>query len=542
MKELQNLNGIHFLPIGGCSEIGMNLYAYICDNQWLLVDMGIGFSNDFGRSLVLPDISILNNKNVKALILTHAHEDHIGAIPHLWEKIRCPIYATNFTAEMVMHKAFEYQIEKDLMIIRSEIGHPFDIGAFNIEFINVAHSTAEACALAIKTKDGTIVHSGDWRIDENPVLGAKTDEEKFKRLGDEGVLAFVCDSTNVFKEDQSSSERSVRENLIQIVQKYHGRKVAITCFASNVARIETCYKAACATGRKMVVVGRSLKRIEKVARAAGYFSDLPAFYTENDLKNFKDHEVLLICTGSQGERNSALYKIAYDMHTDVQLSHPDVLLFSSRIIPGNEKTVVSLQNELIKKGVTVINDHHYDIHASGHPCVADLKRVYSLLRPEIVIPMHGDARNLQRQMEVANSCGIQKTILPEDGSLIKIDPQGATKVCNIPSKILALEGNRLVPNESHIFKQREELSNNGVLFISVKNTPKELRVVDMTALGVYDDEAYIYDDIASAIQLGYTGRSRNQDKKWLERNIIKTAQKTIARTTGARPNIMVHFV
>ncbi|MDR2795038.1 MAG: ribonuclease J, partial [Holosporaceae bacterium] len=387
------INGLNFISVGGCSEIGMNLYAYVLDDQWILVDMGLGFDNTLGRELLVPspEILIKNKSKIKALFITHSHEDHIGAIPYIWSMVECPIYGRSFAIEMMRDKIKQFNIENDIPFIKVAPGAPISVGDFVVEYIPVAHSTPESSALAIKTPKGLVIHTGDWRLDDEPVLGPKTDEKKLKEFGDSGVTALVCDSTNVFRDKKFGSEKEVRKNLIQIVKKHKKSRILITCFASNLARLESCYIAAKESGRQMVVAGRSLKKIEKVAKLSGYLTTLPAFLDEKKANALNPANVLLVCTGSQGEHNSALAKIVYDTHQNIKLQEGDVVIFSSRVIPGNEKSVLEIQNALTEKGVKIIMDTDYEIHASGHPSREELVYLYDLTRPQVLIPIHGES-------------------------------------------------------------------------------------------------------------------------------------------------------
>lgn len=480
--------GLEFICFGGCSEIGMNLYAYIYEDQWILVDMGMGFSNKLGQELIVPspEMLIKNKLKIKALVITHSHEDHIGAIPYLWPMIECPIYGRPFALEMIKDKLIQFSLDKKVPMIRVTTNKEIKIGKFIIEYIPVAHSTPESSAILIKTPYETVVHTGDWRLDNNPVLCTKTDEETLQKIGDNGVDALVCDSTNVFQEEQTSSEDAVRTGLIDLIKQHKKSRVLVTCFASNVARLETCYLAAKATNRELVTVGRSLKKIEKVARAAGYLADVPAFLDDRKAASLSPSKVLLVCTGSQGEQNSALNKIANECHKTIHLEKGDVLIFSSRVIPGNERSVLNIQNALARKGVKIITSSEYNIHASGHPSKADLYRLYDLVKPKALIPIHGENIHLYRHEEIATEYGIKNVIVPSDGSKIRITPDGAKLVATLDVDMLAVDGHNLLPVSGTVYKEREKLSTNGVFSIVLKNTKGVLKMLDFNHFGVFE--------------------------------------------------------
>ena len=489
-KKSKGLTGLNFISIGGCSEIGMNLYAYIYNDQWILVDMGMGFDSNLGRELIVPspDELIKNKSKIKALFITHSHEDHIGAIPYLWPMIECPIYARPFAIEMIRSKLEEFDLAQEVPLIKVSLHQKeIKVGPFGVEFISVAHSTPESCAFAIRTPEGTVIHSGDWRIDNDPVLGSKTDEKKLKAYGEKGVLALVCDSTNVFKEESYRTEKEVRNNLIDLVKQHKGHRILITCFASNLARLESCYCAAKESGRKLVVAGRSLKKIERVAKAAGYFSDIPAFYGDKSIKDFDPAEVLIVCTGSQGEMSSALNKIANDAHRYIKLDRDDVVIFSSRTIPGNEKAVSEIQNLMVEKGVQIVTDLDYDIHASGHPSREELEHLYKLVNPKILIPIHGERMHLHKQAEIAEKVGIKNILIPRDGYVINISKDGAKVVQEKESKVLAVDGTQLIPMDGNIYKSRGKLSTDGVVSLCVKHSKGIFKLVGIDYVGIFED-------------------------------------------------------
>lgn len=550
-KKSKDLTGFNFISIGGCSEIGMNLYAYIYNDQWVLVDMGMGFDSTLGKELIVPspDELIKNKSKIKALFITHSHEDHIGAIPYLWPMIECPIYARPFAIEMIRDKLEAFRLAKDAPLIKAALNRKIKIGNFNIEFISVAHSTPESSALAIQTPEGTIIHSGDWRIDDDPVLGMKTDEKKLQVYGKKGVLALICDSTNAFKQEHYGTEREVRQNLIDLVKQHKGRRILITCFASNLARLESCYYAAKESGRKLVVAGRSLKKIERIAKTAGYFSDIPAFYDDKSIKSFDPAEVLLVCTGSQGEVSSALTKIANDAHKHIRLGCDDVVIFSSRTIPGNEKAVLEIHNLLIEKGVRIVTDFDYDIHASGHPSKEELEHLYALIKPKILIPIHGERIHLHKQAEIAERIGINDILVPHDGYVINISQDGAKIIQKNENKMLAVDGTQLIPLDGNIYKSREKLSTDGVVSLCIKYSKGIFKLMSIDFVGIFEESEQqemkdVQVDIESEIKLSLESiiQGRTLDEKKAKDMIKKIVKTVFVNHRGKKPVVITHII
>jgi ribonuclease J len=411
-----------FLPLGGAGEIGMNLNLFAHDGQWLMVDLGITFGDRLGVDIITPDPAFIveRKESLVGLILTHAHEDHVGAVPYLWPLLQCPVYATPFTASILRQKLKDKPWGKKVPIIEVPLSSTVQVGKFSVEFITLTHSIPEPNAVAITTPLGTILHTGDWKIDANPLVGEVTDHSRLTELGDQGVLAMVCDSTNVFTEGTSGSEGCVRNELISLVGKHPEGRVVVACFASNVARLETAAVAARANGRQPVLVGRSLIRMEEAARQNGYLKDIPPFLNEETAQILPKNKVLLIATGSQGEPRSALARIASGQHPVIDLEAEDTVIFSSRMIPGNERSISALQNRLVLQGIKVITAHEEDIHVSGHPARDELLQMYAWVRPQILVPVHGEARHLQEQANLGLASGIPKAVIPENGTLIHL--------------------------------------------------------------------------------------------------------------------------
>ncbi len=463
-----------FLPLGGAGEIGMNLNLYCYDGQWLMVDLGITFADDTipGIDVVLPDPRFIveHRDDLLGIVLTHAHEDHLGAVPYLWTQLRCPVYATPFTAEVLRRKlaggdGMMAGIE-DLVITEVPLGGSLTLGPYEIEFISLTHSIPEPNALAIKTPAGTVLHTGDWKIDPDPLVGAVTDEAALRRWADDGVLAMVCDSTNVFRDGESGSEADVRANLIELIGGLTGR-VAVGCFASNVARVATIAAAAEAAGRHVALVGRSLWRITEAARVTGYLEDLPPLLTDRDGGLLPPDKVLYLCTGCQGEPRAALSRIASNNHPHITLGEGDTVIFSSKIIPGNELAINRLQNRLIGLGVEIMTEDDHDIHVSGHPCRDELAQMYRWVKPRISVPVHGEARHLLEHARYARTLQVPESVVVENGDLLRLAPGPAEVVDHVHSGRLLVDGKRLLSTESDVIRARRRLMNNGVAFVTL---------------------------------------------------------------------------
>ncbi|MDG2033350.1 MAG: ribonuclease J, partial [Rhodospirillales bacterium] len=418
-----------FVPLGGTEEIGMNFNLYglgVPDqHDWLIIDLGITFGDDStpGVDVIVPDPAFIKErrKNLLGIVLTHGHEDHIGAVPYLWRKFRCPVYATPFTAALLRKKMEMDDADSSIDIIEVPLKEKFNVGPFSLELITLTHSMPEPNALAVRTPLGTIFHTGDWKFDPDPVIGEVSDFERLQALGDEGVLASIGDSTNVFVDGVSGSEAPLRENLTEIIGKCTGQ-VAVACFASNVARLQTIFEAATANGRTVCFVGRSLWRINAAARETGYLTDLPPFLEASQAIDLAKDQVLYICTGSQGEPRAALTRIAAGDHRDVTLGDGDTVIFSSRIIPGNDRAIGRLQNRLAMKGVQIISENNDSVHVSGHPARDELIKMYQMIRPQIAIPVHGEPRHLLKHVALAKQCQVPETVLVQNGSIVRLAP------------------------------------------------------------------------------------------------------------------------
>ena len=416
-----------FCPLGGSGEIGMNLNLYAYgkpENQkWIIVDVGVTFADDSvpGIDLIYPDPGFIVDKkdDVLGIILTHAHEDHIGAIAHIWPKLKCNIYATPFTAVLVREKFKEKKIDITSNLKIVELNGSLNLEPFNIEFVTLTHSILEPNGLKIKTPSGVVLHTGDWKCDPNPLIGNKIDEDKLKQIGDEGVLAMICDSTNVFSMGRSGSEMDVRKNMLKHNSKIK-KRVIVTSFASNVARMESVFYCAEKTGRQISLVGRSMHRIFKAARECGYLKNVIDPIDPRDAKNISREKIIYLCTGSQGEPMGAMMRIANYVHPDVFIERGDSVIFSSKIIPGNEKKLYKLHNQLVREGIEVISEENEFIHVSGHPNREDLKDMYQWVRPKSIIPVHGEHRHMIEHAKFAKEMQIPFTVKVENGDIVKL--------------------------------------------------------------------------------------------------------------------------
>jgi ribonuclease J len=459
-----------FVPLGGAGEIGMNLNLYGLDDAWVMVDLGITFADDRlpGIEVVMPDPAFIveRREQLLGIVLTHAHEDHIGAVPYLWSRLRCPIYATPFTASILRRKLEEVGLVKEAAITVVPLSGRFSLGPFEFELITLTHSIPEPNAVAIRTPLGTILHTGDWKIDPDPLVGPVTDVAALRRVGEEGVLAMVCDSTNVLRSGVSGSEADLRKSLSELVARGKQR-VAIACFASNLARLETIAAAAEANGRHAALVGRSLWRFYEAALENGYLKGVPRFLGDAEAGFLPRDKVVLAMTGSQGEPRSALARVVAGDHPHIVLEAGDTAIFSSRIIPGNERAIFRLQSALARMGVEIITEHDEFVHVSGHPARDELAEMYAWVRPRIAVPVHGEARHLIEHARFARECQVREAVVVANGDILRLAPGPAEIVGQAPAGRLALDGNALVPAEGELVKSRKRMIWHGAAVATV---------------------------------------------------------------------------
>ncbi|WP_032112299.1 ribonuclease J [Candidatus Paracaedibacter symbiosus] len=536
-----------FLPLGGSGEIGMNLNLYGYDDQWLMVDLGITFGDRLGIDIITPDPEFIASRREKlvGLVLTHAHEDHVGAIPYLWPELQCPIYATPFTAHVVRQKIKEYSWAKKVEIHEIQLNTHVDIGKFGVEFISLTHSIPEPNALAITTPLGTVMHTGDWKIDPEPLVGKATNHTRLQEWGDRGILAMVCDSTNVFSEGNSGSEDAVRTELIDLLGRHSDSRIIFSCFSSNIARVETAIKIAHHHNRKVCLVGRSLERMVEAARQSGYLQDIGSFIDETTAMQLPPQAVMIISTGSQGEPRSVLARVAGDQHPLIKLDNRDVVVFSSRVIPGNEKAIANLQNNLVRKGVSIITSHEEDIHVSGHPAREELKQMYEWVRPHVLIPVHGEFRHMQEQAELGLECGIPKVVVPENGTIVCLEKDQPQVINSVPVGRLGYDGNRLIPMQSPLVKERSKLSFQGVVFVTLVldragqvAKPPLLSIMGITTGG--EEQEHLERDMNRTIRQVINNGYKNTDSL---ANELKVGIRRICNNwIGKKPPVNVHIV
>jgi len=462
-----------FLPLGGSNEIGMNLNAYgfgpADDRKWIVVDVGVTFgdSSTPGVDVIVPDPSYLEGEDILGIVLTHAHEDHIGALGWLWPRLKAPLYATPFTAFLIREKLRDAGLLDEVELNEVELGGSITLGDFDITFVTITHSIPEPNGLAIKTPLGTVLHTGDWKIDADPVIGERTDVETIRRLGDEGVLAMVCDSTNVFVDGVAGSEADVKVALAELIGSLKG-KVAVGCFASNVARVDSVIRAAEACGRRVCLAGRSMQRITSAAKSVGLLQDVQPFIDMSEAGYFPDDSILYLCTGSQGEARAALGRIAQGDHPHLTLGKGDHCIFSSRQIPGNELAIGRMQDQLAERGVRLYTERdHPGIHVSGHPCRDELKQMYQWARPRIAVPTHGQRRHLIEHCNLAKDMQTPEAVALRNGDLLRLAPGMAEIIDEVPSGRLFVDGGLLTPEGSDALRERKLASVVGVLVVAV---------------------------------------------------------------------------
>jgi ribonuclease J len=543
--------GLYFLPLGGSGEIGMNLNLYRYGGKWLMVDLGVTFGDDSmpGVDVVAPDPSFIveNREDLLGLVLTHAHEDHLGAVPYLWPLLRCPIYATGFTASFLRRKLAETDFAREVPLHTIEQGSTLKLGDFEIELLHITHSIPEPNALAIRTPAGTVLHTGDWKLDPAPVLGPVTDEAAFRRVGSEGVLALVGDSTNAIKDGESGSEESAYHGIAKLV-KEAPKRVVVACFASNVARLESIARAAREAGRECALIGRSLWRIYESARENGYLSDIPPFLSESDAGYVPRERIVLICTGSQGEPRSALARIAADDHPHIVLEEGDWALFSSRAIPGNEKPIGTMQNRLMRLGVKVITDRDAPIHVSGHPCRDELAAMYHWIRPRVSIPVHGEHLHMTAHAELARACQVPFALVPENGQIIRLDlPDGPVVVEHVQAGRWAVDGGRLLPMDGAVVRGRAKLLWNGAVVATVVIDRKGRLMADpkVSAPGLIDPDDpddELAEDLVEAVRGAVAKQPDKAPDGAIAEAARRAARKLVSQRLGKKPAVDVHVV
>ncbi len=544
-----------FCPLGGSGEIGMNmnLFAYgKPDNQkWIIVDLGVTFADDTvpGVDIIYPDPGFIIDKkdDLLGIVLTHAHEDHIGAIAHVWPKLKCKIYATPFTSVLITEKFKEKKIDITGFLKIVELNSKINLDPFKIEFVTLTHSILEPNGLRIQTPAGNILHTGDWKCDPDPLIGGNINSERLKEIGNEGVLVMICDSTNVFSAGRAGSELEVRKNLLKVFQRLK-KRIIVTSFASNVARMETVFYCAEQTGRHISLVGRSMHRIFKAARQCGYLKNVIDPVDPRDAKNISREKIVYLCTGSQGEPMGAMNRIVKYTHPDVFIERNDTVIFSSKIIPGNEKKLYKLHNNLVKEGIEVISEDNEYIHVSGHPNREDLRDMYNWVRPKAVIPVHGEHRHMMEHIEFAKEMQVKYPVQVENGDIVKLYPGEKPEVYDkAPSGRVYLDGKVPVEEDSRSIKERRNISSNGFLEATIMITPKgnihNKPLVTFRGLPVYENDEFVYgleEEIEKTVKTFSLNNTKQQD------NLIDalkiTCRKFSKEKTGKKPLTNINLV
>ena len=537
-----------FCPLGGSGEIGMNmnLYAYGTEEnqKWIIVDMGVTFADDTvpGVDLIYPDAGFIIEKkdDLLGIVLTHAHEDHIGSISHIWPKLKCKIYATPFTAVLIQEKFKEKKIDITNYLKIVDLNSQIKLGPFEIDFVTLTHSILEPNGLSITTPEGVVLHTGDWKVDPNPLIGNKVDEKKLRSIGEKGVIAMICDSTNVFSPGRAGSENDVRESLLKIISNQK-KRVLVTSFASNVARMESIFYIAKQTKRNISLIGRSMHRIYKAARQCGYLKNLIEPVDPRDARKISRDRIILLCTGSQGEPMGALNRIANDVHPDVNIESGDTVILSSKIIPGNEKKLYALQNSIVKRDIEVITEENAFVHVSGHANREDLKDMYQWVKPKCVIPVHGEHRHMKEHINFSKEMQIPFNLKVENGNIIKISKDQKPEIIDqAPTGKVYLDGNVAVSLDSSSIKERKNISVNGLLEITLiitSNGKMKKPVVSFRGIPQEEVSETFKFDLEDEITKTCKSFAINNSKQ--EKNLVDTikqnCRKIIKEKTGKRP-------
>lgn len=540
-----------FLPLGGAGEIGMNLNLYGHDGKWLAIDCGVTFGDDStpGIDVMMPDPSFIQEQRERlvGLVLTHAHEDHLGAVPYLWPRLQCTVYATPFAAAVLRRKLRETSLAGKVPIVELPMSGHVSLTPFDLELVTLTHSIPEPNAVVIRTRMGTVLHTGDWKLDPEPLVGPMTDEAALRKLGEEGVLAMVCDSTNALVPGASGSEAEVRAGLMKLVGGQKGR-VAVACFASNIARLETGAIVAQAHGRHAALVGRSLYRMDEAARETGYLRNIPEFIDERDVGFLPRETVLMICTGSQGEPRSALARIARGQHPHVTLEPGDTVIFSSRQIPGNERAIARLQDDLVRLGVEVVTTGDAFVHVSGHPAREELATMYGWVRPRIAVPVHGEHRHMQAHAALARECQVPESVVVENGQILRLAPGPAEIAGEVQSGRLALDGTMLVPLSGELMKARHKLAFSGTIVATlvIDRAGRLAAPPQLSLPGLVDPEdgADLVEDIEATIRdtVEAADGALRRDDDALREAVRRAVRRTVNDTLGKKPLTDIHLV
>jgi ribonuclease J len=537
---------ILFCPLGGTDEIGVNCYLYHYKGKWLIVDLGIGFADESypGVDLLVPDISFLQSvkSNIVGLVVTHAHEDHLGAVAYLWRELQVPVYTTKFTAAVLQSKLADAGLKDKVKIHEIKENSTFSVKPFDLEFIGLTHSIPEMQSLLIKTDKGNVFHSGDWKLDPDPVVGQKSNEKRLREIGNEGVLAMICDSTNVFVEGHSGSEGELRKSLTDLIASFKKQMVVVTTFASNIARVYSIAKAAEKSGRKVALAGTSLWRMYHAAVSSGYISDAPEFLKPSQIRNYPREDIVVIATGCQGEINATMRKLSRDDHPDFKLAQGDVVIFASKIIPGNEEKIFHLFNQFCKKKVDVLTEKDHFVHVSGHPAKQELAKMYEMVKPQIAIPVHGEPMHIHEHCSFAKKLGVKQTVQVEDGMVVRITADEPGIVGKVPTGKMAIDGNFILAGDSEILKMRRTMRDDGAVFatIIIDKKGKLLKQPLIIAPGVLDsnEDSEYYDMLTEEVREFVQSHNKYSDGD-IENRVRSIIKRFMRSEAGKFPRIFV---
>lgn len=543
-------NTLTIIPIGGLEQIGANCTMIGSGNEWIIVDLGITFYDKLGVEVLTPDITFIqeHQKEIKGIFVTHAHEDHIGAIHHLWQSIKCPVYLTEFPAAVLKQKLTECHWKEEVPINVVNKRQRIEVGSFEIEFVAMSHSILGACGLYVKTPGGTVFHTGDWKIDETPLLGDEVDVERLIQIGKEGVDCLLCDSTNMLTESHIGSEATVRDALERVIAKYEHKRVTVTCFSSNLARIETIFYIARKLKRRVAIVGRSMyKMLDAVAETSYYTpkfrENVSSILTDEEAMSMPAEKVLLICTGSQGEARSALYKLARGENKIVRLGEEDIVIFSSKVIPGNEIGIRDLQNMLLRRGVKIISDDtEEDIHVSGHANKDMVKKLYGWIKPKTLMPVHGDARMLYAQQEFAKKCGIKEILVAESGDVVVYANGTLQKTDHRDMVFNAVDSGSIIPINSIPLRDRLSMSYNGHVCISFVMSGNELvDEPEISVQGINTNKKTLMRIHSGVNQIVRNEVAKSHDMDDMKRDISYSVRKLVTKLFNKKPLVAVHI-
>ncbi|MBI1272824.1 MAG: RNase J family beta-CASP ribonuclease [Alphaproteobacteria bacterium] len=544
-------DALWFLPLGGSGEIGMNMNLYGVSGKWLMVDCGVTFGDETtpGIEVIMPDITFIEERrnDLVALVVTHGHEDHLGAIEYLWSKLQCPIYATPFTAELIRSKLAESNVHGKVRIIELPINGKFSLGPFAVEFVNVTHSIPESNMLAITTKHGTVLHTGDWKLDPAPQVGKASNINRLMELGKQGVLAVVGDSTNATVPGHSGSEKTVRETFINLFGQIK-KRIIVTCFSSNIARVQSAAVAAAKNKRELVLVGRSLWRNTEIADTCGYLPEFRNFLSDRDGALLPRNKAVYVCTGSQGEVRAALTRLAAGEHQELELEAGDTVIYSSKEIPGNEKPIARVQNALLDIGVQIITENEMPgVHVSGHPAQDELTQLYEWVQPKIVIPVHGELRHQTAHVELIKRCGIKQSLIPTNGQIISIKGGKAFVAGEVQHGRLGMDGKALRPLNNNVMKDRKRILFNGAAMVSMvmNKGGKVVGRPKVSLLGIVGAEADmdLLDDVVTAIEVAIENmpKSTRIDDKAVAHTVMQAVRRIMKDEQGKKPLTEVHI-